>query len=303
MAESKEGLKSFFMRVKEESEKAGLKFNIRKIKIMACSPITSQQIEGGKSGSSDRFNFLGFKITADGDCSHEIKRCLLLGRKTLTHLDNVLKSRDTTLSMKVHKVKAMVFPVVRYGCESRTIKNAERWKIDAFELWCCRSLEISFHCRELESVSPKGTQPWIFIGRTDAEVPILWPPDAKSQLIGEDPDAGRDWRKRRRGWHRMRWLDSSTSMDMNVSTFREINGRQRNLVCCPLPLLELQRVQYNLVNEQQHFKFMNEKLWRFMFFLTYKYPHNILDFASWPAKPKKYTIWPFTENVCWPCSD
>ena len=168
------------------------------------------------------FNFLGFKISADGDCSHEIKRCLLLGRKTMTNLDSVLKSRDTTLSMKVHKVKATVFPVVRYGCESQTIKSAECQRINAFELWCWRRLESSLHWRELESVNPEGTQPWIFIGRTDAEVPILWPPDAKSQLIGEDPDAGKDWRKRRRGWQRMRWLDSITSVDIHLSTSWEI---------------------------------------------------------------------------------
>ena len=130
----------------------------------------------------------GSKITADGDCSHEIKRCLLLGRKTMTNLDSILKSRDITLPPKVHLVKAMVFPVVVYGCESWTIRKAEHWRIDAFELWCWRRL---LSCKEIQPVHPKGDQSWVFTGRTDAEAPILWPADAKSRLIGEDPDAGK----------------------------------------------------------------------------------------------------------------
>ena len=138
MAESEEELKSLLMKVKEESEKVGLKFNIQKTKIMASSPITSWQI-GGETVVAD-FIFLGFKITADGDCSHEIKRHLLLGRKVMTNLDSIWKSRDITLSTKVCLVKAMVFPVVMYGCESRTIKKAECQRIDAFEPWCWRRL-------------------------------------------------------------------------------------------------------------------------------------------------------------------
>ena len=140
MAESKEELKSLLMKVKEESEKAGLKLNIQKMKIMASGPITSQQIDGETMETVTDFIFLGSKITADGDCSHEIKRCLLLGRKAMTKLDSILKSRDITLLTKVCLVKAMVFPVVRYGCESWTIKKAECRRIDAFELWCWRRL-------------------------------------------------------------------------------------------------------------------------------------------------------------------
>ena len=126
--------------------------------------------------------FLGSKITADGDCSHEIKRRWLLGRKAMTNLDSILKSRDITLPKKVHLVKAMVFPVVLCGCESWTIKKAEHQKIDAFELWCWRRLESPLDCKEIQPVHPKGDQSWVFIGRTDveAETPILWPPDAKS---------------------------------------------------------------------------------------------------------------------------
>ena len=128
------------MQVKEESEKVGLKLNIHKTKIMASGPITSWQIDGETMETEADFIFLGSKITADGDCSHEIKRHLLLGRKVMTNLDSILKSRDITLSTKAHLVKVMVFPVVMYGCESWTIKKAECGRIDAFELWCWRRL-------------------------------------------------------------------------------------------------------------------------------------------------------------------
>ena len=137
MAESEEELKSLLMKMKEESEKVGLKLNIQKMKIMASGPITSWEIDG--ETVSD-FIFLGSKITADGDCSLEIKRHLLLGRKVMTNLDSIFKSRDITLPTKVHLVKAMVFPVVMYGCESWTIKKAEHRRIDASELWCWRRL-------------------------------------------------------------------------------------------------------------------------------------------------------------------
>ena len=140
LAESEEELKSLLMKVKEESEKAGLKLNIQKTKIMASSPITSWQIDGETVETVTHFIFLGSKITADGDCNHEIKRCLLLGRKAVINLDSILKSRDITLPTKVHLVKAMVFPVVMYGRESWTIKKAEHQRIDAFELWCWRRL-------------------------------------------------------------------------------------------------------------------------------------------------------------------
>ena len=136
MAESEEELK----KVKEESEKVGLKLNIQKTKIMASGPITSWQIGGETMETVRDFIFGGSKITADDDCSHEIKRCLLLGRKAMTNLDSILKSKDITLPTKVCLVKAMVFPVVRYGCESWTVKKAEHRRIDAFELWCWRRL-------------------------------------------------------------------------------------------------------------------------------------------------------------------
>ena len=140
MAESEEELKSLLMKVKEESEKYGLKLNIQKTKIMASSPITSWQIDGETVESVTDFIFGGSKIPEDGDCSHEIKRYLLLGRKVMTNLGSILKSRDITFPTKVHLVKAMVFPVVMYGCESCTIKKAEHSRIDAFELWCWRRL-------------------------------------------------------------------------------------------------------------------------------------------------------------------
>ena len=145
-----------------------------------------------KSGNNDRFYFLDYKITADGDCSHEIKRCLLLGKKAMTDLDSVLNSRDITLSTKVQIIKVMVFPVVMYGCESWTIKKAEHGRTVAFELWCWKRLEIPLDSKEIKTVNPEGKQPWVFIERTDAEteVPTIPPPDAKSQLIGKDPDAG-----------------------------------------------------------------------------------------------------------------
>ena len=138
MAESDEELKSLLVKVKEESEKVGLKLNIQKTKIMASHPITSRQIDGETVETVSDFIFGGSKITADGDCSHEIKRRLLLGNKVMSNLDSILKSRDITLPTKVRLVKAMVFPVVVYGCESWTVKKAECRRIDAFELWCCR---------------------------------------------------------------------------------------------------------------------------------------------------------------------
>ena len=140
MAESEEELKSLFVQVKEDSEKVGLKLKIQKTKIMASSPITSWQIDGETVETVTDFTFFGSKITADGDCSHEIKRHLLLGRKAMANLESLLKSRDITLPTKVCLVKAMVFPVVMYGCESWTVKKPGRQRIDAFELWCWRRL-------------------------------------------------------------------------------------------------------------------------------------------------------------------
>ena len=160
MAESKKELKSLLMKVKEESEKVGLKLNIQKTKIMASGPITSWEIEGETVETVADFIFLGSKITADGDCSHEIKRCLLLGRKVMTNLDSIFKSRDITLPTKVCLVKIMVFPVVMYGCESCTIKKVEHQRIDAFALWCWRRfLRVPWTARRsnksiLKKISP-----------------------------------------------------------------------------------------------------------------------------------------------------
>ena len=140
MAESEEELKSLLMKVKEDSEKVGLKLNIQKTKIMASGPITSWEIDGETVESVSDFIFWGSKITADGDCSHEIKRCLPLGRKVMTNLDSIFKSRDITLPTQICRVKAMDFPVVMCGCESWTVKKAECRRIDVFELWCCRRL-------------------------------------------------------------------------------------------------------------------------------------------------------------------
>ena len=152
---------------------------------MASGPITSWQIDAETVETVADFIFLGSKITADGDCSHEIKRHSLLGRKAMSNLDGILKSRDITLPTKVHLVKAVVFPVVTYGCESWILKKAEHRRIDAFELWCWRRVESPVDCKEIQPVHPKGDQSWIFIGRTDveAETPILLPPDASSSLL------------------------------------------------------------------------------------------------------------------------
>ena len=152
MADSEEELKSL-LKVKEESEKAGLKLNIQKMKIVTSSPINSWQINGETRETVTDFIFLASKITADGDCSHEIKRCLIPERKAMTNLDSVLKSRDITLPTKIHLVKAMVFPVVKYGCESWTVEKAEHQGTDTFELWCWRRL-LRVPCMQGDPTSP-----------------------------------------------------------------------------------------------------------------------------------------------------
>ena len=181
MTESKEELKSLLMKVKEESEKVGLKLNIQKTKIMASRPNTSWQTDGK---TVTDFIFGGSKITADGDCSHEIKRCLLLERKVMTNLEGMLKSRDVTLSTKVHLDKAIVFPVLMDGCESWTIKKVECRRTDAFELWCWRRLlRVPWTARRSnQSILKKINPEYSLAGLIDAEAetPILWPPDAKS---------------------------------------------------------------------------------------------------------------------------
>ena len=185
-AESKEELKSLLMKVKEESEKVGLKLNIQKTKIMASGPITSWQIDGETMETVTDFIFLGSEITADGDCSHEIKRHLLLGRKVMTNLGSVSKSRDITLPTKVHLIKAMAFLVVMYEYESWTIKKAECRRIDAFELWCWRRLlRVPCTARRsnqsiLKEISPEYSLEGLML---KLKLPILWPPDVKSRLI------------------------------------------------------------------------------------------------------------------------
>ena len=194
-AESEE-LNSLLMKVKEESEKVGLKLNIQKTNIMASGPITSWQIDGETEETVIDFIFGGSKITTDGDCSHEVTRCLLLGRKVMTHLDSILKSRDITLPTKVHSSQG-------YGFSSGRVWM---WKLDYKEIWVSKNwcfwtvvlektLERPLDCKEIQPVHPKGDQSWVFIGRTDveAETPVLRPPDAKSWLTGKDPDAGKDW--------------------------------------------------------------------------------------------------------------
>ena len=174
----------------------------------------------GKQGKQCQTLFLGdSKITADGDCSHEVKRHLLLGRKVMTNLDSIFKSRDIIFSTKVHLVKAIVFLVVMYRCESWTVKKAERQSIDAFELWFWRRLLRVLDCKEIQPVHSEGDQPWYFYGGNDAkaETPVLWAPHAKSWLIGKDSDAGRDWGQEEKGmtedemagWHH--WLDGRES--------------------------------------------------------------------------------------------
>ena len=225
------------MKVKEESEKVGLKLNIQKTKIMASGPITSWEIDGETVETVSGFIFLGSKITADGDCSHDIKRRLLLGGKVMTNLDSILKNRDITLSTKVCLVKAM------YGF---SCGHVWMWELDYKEdrvpkNWCFwsmvleKTLECPLDCREIQLVHPKGAQTWVFIGKTDveAETPILWPPDAKSWLIGKDPDAGKNWGKEQKGttenemagWHH--WLDGH-----EFEWTPGVGDRQGGLACC-----------------------------------------------------------------------
>ena len=229
VAESEEELKCLLMKVKEEREKVGLKLNIQKTKIMASGPITSWQIDGDTVETVADFIFS--KITADGDCSHEIKRRLLLGRKVMTNLDSILKSRDITLSTKVHLVQAIVFPVVMYGCARWTIKKAEHWGINAFELWCWRRLlSVPWTAKRSNQSILKEISPGCLLEGLMLKLKLqyfghlMWRTDSfeKTLMLGKIEG----WR---RGRQRMRWLDGITiSMDMSFV----IDDGQGGLACC-----------------------------------------------------------------------
>ena len=225
MAESKEELKHLLMKVKEEREKAGLKLHIQKMKIMASGPIISWQIDGETMETMREFIFLGSKITADGDCSHEIKRRLFLGRKAMTNLDSILKSRDITLLAKVCLVKAMVFPVVMYGCERWTIKKAEHCRIDAFELWCWRKhLRVPWTARRsnqsiLKDISPECSLEGLMLKlKLQYFGPLMRRADSLEKILMLGKIEG----SRRRGRQRMRWLDGTNSIDMDLYKLHEI---------------------------------------------------------------------------------